>query len=102
MGCLLFVTLVNVLEWSPDRARRPFEAMGTAFTIAIAVAARFAFRYRPRGTEPWTCAGCGGYLLHGLLEPRCPECGLAFDPAEFAADPPPAGAAGVEPNRYTS
>lgn len=27
------------------------------------------------------CAGCG-YRLEGLPEPRCPECGGAFDPAD--------------------
>lgn len=25
------------------------------------------------------CLGCG-YILEGLPEPRCPECGRAFDP----------------------
>lgn len=27
------------------------------------------------------CIGCG-YLLHGLAEHRCPECGRAFEPSE--------------------
>jgi hypothetical protein len=96
---VLLATLVNVLEWSPDRARHPFEVTGSGFTIAIAVATWFAIRNVPRGSEPWTCSRCG-YLLYGLVEPRCPECGQAFDPAEFAGLPPPASAAGVEPSRY--
>ncbi len=25
------------------------------------------------------CLKCG-YSLHGLIEPRCPECGTAFEP----------------------
>ena len=29
----------------------------------------------------FTCKRCG-YDLHGLPEPRCPECGTGFDPAE--------------------
>jgi len=29
----------------------------------------------------FTCSGCG-YDLQGLPESRCPECGMAFDPAE--------------------
>jgi hypothetical protein len=29
----------------------------------------------------FTCRRCG-YDLHGLPEPRCPECGSAFDPSE--------------------
>ena len=28
------------------------------------------------------CQGCG-YSLHRLTGPRCPECGLAFDPAVY-------------------
>lgn len=33
---------------------------------------------------PGTCTYCG-YDLQGLPEPRCPECGQAFDPASLAA-----------------
>jgi hypothetical protein len=29
------------------------------------------------------CASCG-YDLRGLSEPRCPECGIAFDPTELS------------------
>lgn len=29
-----------------------------------------------------TCIGCG-YCLHGLEEPRCPECGRAFDSGDW-------------------
>ncbi|MEW6252845.1 MAG: hypothetical protein AB1716_19585 [Planctomycetota bacterium] len=31
--------------------------------------------------EPKRCLGCG-YILDGLPEPRCPECGRGFDPQE--------------------
>jgi hypothetical protein len=30
---------------------------------------------------PWNCKACG-YKLIGLVEPRCPECGLAYDRAD--------------------
>ncbi len=36
-----------------------------------------------------TCRGCG-YLLRGLIEPICPECGRAFDPSDptsYVPDP---------------
>ncbi len=36
----------------------------------------------PRNPDPTRCRKCG-YLLQGLPEPRCPECGTRFD-----ADPP--------------
>ncbi len=32
----------------------------------------------------FTCRQCG-YALRGLSDPRCPECGTAFDPAEHQA-----------------
>ncbi len=31
--------------------------------------------------EPKRCLGCG-YILEHLPEPRCPECGRGFDPAD--------------------
>ena len=34
-----------------------------------------------RSTPPDTCLKCG-YLLHGLPEPRCPECGEPFEPPD--------------------
>ena len=33
----------------------------------------------PKQRNPWICVQCG-YLLRGLTEPRCPECGTPFDP----------------------
>lgn len=33
------------------------------------------------------CRKCG-YLLYGLPEPRCPECGEPFDPARLAGERP--------------
>lgn len=42
------------------------------------------------GPRPMHCRSCG-YILIGLSEPRCPECGRAFDPhdpATFRRDLP--------------
>lgn len=33
-------------------------------------------------TETARCLGCG-YALRGLIDERCPECGRAFDPADW-------------------
>ncbi len=33
--------------------------------------------------QPKRCLGCG-YILDGLPEPRCPECGRGFDPEDSA------------------
>ena len=39
----------------------------------LIVAVAIAIRRRPRFDEP-RCRNCG-YILRGLAEPRCPECG---------------------------
>jgi hypothetical protein len=40
----------------------------------------FLTRRLQRRADLSVCRGCG-YDLHGLVEPRCPECGRTFDPA---------------------
>lgn len=52
---------------------------GTFFVVGIVPLLRDMWR-RWRGFGPGHCK-CG-YDLRGLPEPRCPECGRAFDPAE--------------------
>jgi len=47
-----------------------------------------------------TCHKCG-YLLTGLTEPRCPECGTAFDPALLEKLSPNAGDAAREASSRT-
>ncbi len=37
---------------------------------------------RYRRAKPGRCYECG-YLLVGLPEPRCPECGTPFDPDDL-------------------
>ncbi len=79
--CGLFVGLVNGLDWSPEQARRPFNLLAPAYVAAVAWPTWRAFRRPPTRHVPGVCDGCG-YALRGLPAPRCPECGLAFDPAE--------------------
>ncbi len=40
---------------------------------------------RTRVSEDRRCCECD-YNLHGLNEPRCPECGTPFDPSWLASD----------------
>lgn len=64
--------------------------MGIAAAIyaLIGVATmRFVSHWRRVGVaEPGRCERCG-YLLRGLLEPRCPECGEPFDPLRAGVGP---------------
>ncbi|MBN1343713.1 MAG: hypothetical protein JXQ73_13580 [Phycisphaerae bacterium] len=77
--CLLFFGLVVSLGWSPRESEAPFTIMGTLFTVASLPFVMWVARHVPRRSDPWRCAECG-YLLFGLNEPRCPECGRPFDP----------------------
>lgn len=86
--CGLFVTLVHALRWGPAPAYWPFCGMSSAYCVIIAVPTIRAIRRKPDGPPPGTCAGCG-YLLHGLPEPRCPECGQPFDPTLARTSGPP-------------
>lgn len=63
-----------------------------AFSVVLGFVCRFAakLRYAQQDararrwlTQP-TCTTCG-YLLYGLPEPRCPECGPPFDPKNFGS-----------------
>jgi hypothetical protein len=85
--CVTFVTMVNVARLSPDSAYGPFLCVGVPYVIGLTRATFWASRRMPRQERPWECAGCG-YLLVGLSEPRCPECGLGFDPARWAGMAP--------------
>ena len=72
--------------WTPavTRGPRPRAPMLTVtvriplWMLFAAVALPTAFLwYRDRRLRPGHCAHCG-YNLHGLTEPRCPECGTGF------------------------
>lgn len=83
--CILFVTLVNVLAWSPGAAHVPFLLMGGVYIVAILPITAWVAQTIPPPSVPFgTCERCG-YLLWGLDEPRCPECGTAFDAAMLPA-----------------
>jgi hypothetical protein len=77
--CTLFFLLVVTLDWQPHDAHQPFAIMGCLFTLATLPVVVRAARATPK-VSPWACKQCG-YLLYGLTEPRCPECGCAFEPA---------------------
>ena len=44
--------------------------------------------YTKEGEREGLCESCG-YVLYGLTEPRCPECGTVFDPAILDMPGPP-------------
>lgn len=78
--CTIFVGTVNLFSLSPRTARMPFTLMGLLYLLIATPGAWMAYQRAPRDADPRVCAGCG-YLLIGLTEPRCPECGRRFDPA---------------------
>jgi hypothetical protein len=78
--CLLFFGLVLTLNWSPREAHLPFAIMGIVYTVGTLPAVVWSTWHAPTTGNPWECARCG-YLLYGLREPRCPECGTPFSPS---------------------
>lgn len=60
--------------------------LGGVLSMFTCLAVFIRRRYWPV-YPPAHCTGCG-YNLLGLAEPRCPECGLPFDPAEQTAGDP--------------
>lgn len=57
-----------------------YTLLGVATTRAVSRWRRVGLR------EPGRCERCG-YLLRGLPEPRCPECGEPFDPLSAGVGP---------------
>lgn len=80
--CLLFFGLVQVFHWRPGQAHAPFALMGLCYVTMTIMLTFWALRRAPKVQTPWGCDQCG-YLLYGLTEPRCPECGTPFDPSRL-------------------
>jgi hypothetical protein len=94
--CILFFLLVVILEWGPRDAQHPFAVMGAIYTAATLPVAVWVTRRVPRPVNPWACVHCG-YLLYGLRDPRCPECGTPFDPSLLRASAGRTGSPGGRP-----
>lgn len=92
--CILFVSLVNLLGWGPGAARVPFMLMGAIYILIMAPLSWAIGKALPQVHQFGACPHCG-YLLYGLTDPRCPECGQPFDPAwlpklaNLSGTPPP-------------
>jgi hypothetical protein len=86
---LFCFALVIVLDWGPNDAHQPFTLLGLLF-ISFTVPAGILIYRTTRAAEPDPnrCIVCD-YLLYGLTEPRCPECGTPFDPAQRTPAPTP-------------
>src|SRR5690606_36987103 len=65
----------------PDRERRKEHRMNAGQVVGDQLSA--ASQSRRDALANAHCLHCG-YSLRGLPENRCPECGTAFDPADFA------------------
>lgn len=75
----LLVALIGVTGWSPSEAQYPFLWIGAVYVGTIIPLSVHAWRGAPPTHHPFECRKCG-YLLYGLTEPRCPECGTPFEP----------------------
>jgi hypothetical protein len=53
--------------------------------VAFVIVVTFGLVSVPQRADPSHCGECG-YDLHGLREPRCPECGTPFDPKEVVGN----------------
>jgi ribosomal protein L40E len=83
---VLLVMLVNLFHWSPDNAKVPFIIMGGMYLLGTLPLGVFAYRNVPASYDPSRCSRCG-YLLYGLTEPRCPECGTPCDLSSVGGPP---------------
>ncbi len=69
--------------------------------VVLSLTGAFVWRFWHRPLPPadiLTCFNCG-YLLRGLVVPRCPECGTRFDPRKLArlTRPPPVSSSPAPP-----
>ncbi len=74
-ACLLFA--MEVLRLHTYGRLVSYGIMGASLLLAMYLFEKVILLDR----RAFTCRDCG-YDLHGLPEPRCPECGSAFDPDE--------------------
>ena len=88
LACLLFA--MEVLRLYALGRFVTYPAMIVSLVLAMCLFEKVILLER----RAFTCRHCG-YDLHGLPEPRCPECGNVFDPEERArvlariGSPPP-------------
>lgn len=74
--------LVALFNMGPLQARPAFLRADAVFLVVMVPLSIIACLRGPAiraFKHPGLCGRCG-YPLHGLTEPRCPECGTPFDP----------------------
>jgi hypothetical protein len=75
---MLVFIVINLFDWGPSEAHRPVFFMNCFFFFMLFVLTILAWFRRPVSRAPWECRQCG-YMLLGLTQPRCPECGTGCD-----------------------
>ncbi len=79
--CGLYVLLMGLVvigSLGPRDAIIPFLSIGGIYLVGAIPLSVLAWRQGLKKHHPMTCVNCG-YLLYGLTEARCPECGTPFD-----------------------
>lgn len=59
--------------------------VSVVFCVLIVALLRPRVNQTPGSPSEGSCCSHCGYNLHGLREPRCPECGTLFDPSFLSA-----------------
>lgn len=72
---IMVLTASHVLRFYPSR----FAVFGVPMLIAPVVFVALFWRFTPTRTKNQPICSTCGYNLHGLTEPRCPECGTPFE-----------------------
>lgn len=72
----IVVTGLAIVTW-PSAERWGPAAMLAVLALCLLPFVSLSYRRRPSIRNPWLCRKCG-YMLYGLTESRCPECGTEF------------------------
>ncbi|MEO0587448.1 MAG: hypothetical protein AAF078_07405 [Planctomycetota bacterium] len=81
--CVLLFLRIYLGGLTPHAAELPVGVIGFLYAVGGLPMTVLVWRWKSERLDPRVCASCG-YPLQHLTDPRCPECGAAFDPERVA------------------